>query len=57
VESYYKDSKIRCVLCYPNVDLKNTDKTLLRLLITQVHLLYLAAQSGSLSGGGSRCYV
>jgi hypothetical protein len=55
--SYYKDSKIRCVLSFPKTENK-FDENLIKLLLTQMHLLYLATHSeGSLNGGGDRCYV
>jgi hypothetical protein len=56
-ESYYRESKIRCVLSFPKSQ-AILDEDLIRLLLTQMHLLYLAAHSeGLLNGGSDRCYV
>jgi hypothetical protein len=44
VESYYQESPIKCVLCFPKKE-KNFDRSLLQLLLTHIHLLFLASRS------------
>jgi len=44
VESYYHDSPIKCVLCFPKKE-KNFDRSLLQLLLTHIHLMFLASRS------------
>jgi hypothetical protein len=51
VESYYQDSPIRCVLCFPKSN-DFFDVSLLKLFLTQIHLMFLAQRSQ-----GSTCQV
>lgn len=44
VESYYQESPIKCVLCFPKKE-KSFDRSLLQLLLTHIHLLFLASRS------------
>jgi len=44
VESYYHESPIKCVLCFPKKE-KNFDRSLLQLLLTHIHLIFLASRS------------
>lgn len=44
LESYYQESPVKCVLCFKNRR-GGYDKSLLRLLLTHIHLLFLASSS------------
>lgn len=44
VESYYHESPIKCVLCFPRKE-ENFDRSLLQLLLTHIHLMFLASRS------------
>ena len=44
VESYYHESPIKCVLCFTRKE-KNFDRSLLQLLLTHIHLIFLASRS------------
>ncbi len=46
IESYYQESPIKCVLCFKS-GRNEYDKSLLRLLLTHIHLLFLASFSRS----------
>ena len=44
LESYYQESPIKCVLCFPKKE-KNFDRSLLQLLLTHIHLIFIASRS------------
>lgn len=43
VESYYHESPIKCVLCFPKKE-KSFDRSLIQLLLTHIHLLFMASR-------------
>lgn len=46
VESYYQESPIKCVLCFL-IKEKKFNRSLLQLLLTHMHLLFLASRSNN----------